>query len=274
MTRTHTIVACLCCLVISCAAIAQPGPGPGPRRPHPGDGRGPGPGPGPGGGPPRPWDRDRDRDRDREPDTRPDDGHPGARVGPDSPRELNEFWEANKQKIIDFCKENSPNRWEAMERWMSMRKIGDFRPPRDKLILQIKHLMELEQADPDLYKLKVAQIRVEDEEFPMIRELRMALRNEDKPRAKELREKLQQPAAKMVELRLQERQLRLARLQKRLDEEKQRLAKDMNTQNKLVDAHVEEVINNPPGGPPPMRRPGAPVTTSQPTPEATDGGKQ
>jgi hypothetical protein len=266
MPRLRTIIVALCSLVITCSALAQGGPGPGPRgRPHPGEGHGPGPGPGGPGGPGqgRPWDHDRDQNNDGV----PDDDRRAARPGPDGPRdgprELGEFWDKNKQKIIDFCKENSPNRWESIERWMKRQNAGDFRPPREKLILQLKHLMELEQFDPELYKLKVAQIRVEDEEFKFARDYRRAMANGETDLAKKARDGLRQPAMKAIELRLQERQLRLARLQQRLEEEKQRLAADMTAQTKLVDAHVEEVITNPPGGPPGLRRP-APGTSSQP----------
>ena len=99
------------------------------------------------------------------------------------------------------------------------------------------------------------RIRVEDEIYYYARQINRAGGNDEAARGK-----LREEATKAVKLRLDERQLRLARLAKRLEDEQRRLAKDRENPESLVDAHVEEVIRTPPG-PPPFRRP---QTTSQP----------
>lgn len=183
-----------------------------------------------------------------------------------SPREVEDFWENNKQKIIDFCKENSPNRWTSIERWMARDNIRDFRPPRDKLLFQIINLMELQKVDPELYQIRIAQIRAEDVEFKYVREFNVAQRRGEPDAATLARQQLKEHAAQTVKLRFQERQLRLSRLQKRLDEEKSRLASDMGNPALLVENHVEEVLENP-GGPPRFR--GGPGTSPGRPPPAT-----
>jgi hypothetical protein len=240
------VALCGFAVMFTSPALAQGGPGPG-------RGRGPGPGPGPG-----PAQRDAARDTGRiEEEIDTDRPGRGPRLSPEAQRDLDDFWDKNKQKIIDFCKEHSPNRWRAFER-----RLGDvrFRAPRDRLLLQLKHLMELEKADPELYKIKIAQIHTEDAEYRLSREINWA---KDRAQADDLqkkREELRATAREAIGLRLQERQLRLARLQKRFEAENQRLAKEMANMDSIIDARVEEVIRNPPG-PPPMRRQ---QTTSQP----------
>jgi hypothetical protein len=269
MTRNRTLLVVLCSAAITCSALAQGGgpDGAGPRgRPRPEDGRRPGPGPGPGGpgGRPRP---DRDRDRDNPPDGF-DDLRPRGRMSPDAQRDLDAFWEDNKQKIVEFCKENSPARWRTFERRIG--EVSDYRAPRDKLLIQLRHLMELEKSDTELYKIKVAQIRAEDAEYRLTRELSWARERGTADDIQRIRGDLRNKANESVTLRLDERQLRLSRLQKRLEDEQQRLARDRENAAAMVDAHVEEVIRTPPG-PLPLRR--GQTTTSQPqtAPPATPG---
>ena len=260
MNPTRTTLVVLCVLAVSASAFAQGGPpGGGPGGPGGPGGRG-----GPGRPPPPHRERERERERDRENDLDALDGDPQGRprpqrMGPDGQRELDAFWEDNKQKIIDFCKENSPNRWRTFERRIG--QVNDYRAPRIPLLMQLKHLMELEKADPEMYKVKVAQIRVEDEIYRQVRDLNRAReRNGTAEEIQSLRGNLREQAKQAVKLRLDERQLRLGRLAKRLEDEQQRLAKDRENPDALVDAHMEEVIRTPPG-PPPVRRP---QTTSQP----------
>jgi hypothetical protein len=258
MTSPQSILTVVLTITLASTSFAQ-------SRPGPRDGRGPGPGFGPGPGRNR-LDQDRERDRPNE----PDDTTAGPRPRPMSPREIEEYWEANKQKIIDFCKANSTHRWASIERWMQFNNIRDFKPPRDRLLLQIINLLELERTDPELFKLRVEQIRAEDGEFRYAREYDRALRRGDTEGAANAKEQLRLLAPETIKLRLKERQLRLARLQKRLDQEKQRLAADLQDSTPLVEAHVKEILENPPG--PPRRGPNsppiqtAPATTTSPAP--------
>jgi hypothetical protein len=254
MIRIPTFLVVLFALIICGPAFAQGGPG----------GRGPGPrgefGPP---GRPRP---DRDRDRDRDGQNNPDDlddsrPRPG-RLSPDAQRDLDAFWDNNKDKIIEFCKKYSPNRWSLFERRIG--QVKDYRAPRIPMLLQFKHLIELEKSDPELFKIKVAQIQVEDEEYRYAREVNRAMGGDVE---KEARRNLRRLGAEAVKLRLDEREMRLARLQKRLHDEQQRLARDRANSDALVDAHVEDAIRVPPGPSPRQRQ----ATTSQPHGNQTGG---
>lgn len=220
-------------LITSCLALAIPAflyadqNTPGPKPPHSGSSRGPGAG---SSGSGRGWG------------------------------EMNrEEWEQYREKVMAFIKENSPNRFEAMEKGS-----GDRNQLRMSMFFKFRGLMMLKTEDPGLYDIKVKQIRVEDDEFALTEKLKEARKNENTAEIDSLKGSLAKVSAQYIALKIDERKQRIENLRKLTEAEQAALSYDQKNTEQLVNDRVEALMKG--ESPRPPRRGDSRPERSSPDP--------
>ncbi len=167
------------------------------------------------------------------------------------------------QATVEFMEAHAPN--------MS-RRIADSgdtlsRPTEERLksaaFAQYRSLRDLERDNAVLYEVKLKLLMGRDALFGLQGEVRQA--EEDK--VADIREKIRAQMRQMVELSFQERELRLADLEDRLNSERERLTKDRGRIDEIAEKRFNDEIGKdprpesvlpgegPPGGSPPHRGP-------------------
>jgi len=135
-------------------------------------------------------------------------------------------------QVREFMKTHSPNRLEIYDRITADR--GDDRPAsimiRQRIVMRHRGLEALRQSQPDLYPFMLQQVQIEDQ---IIGQFRKA-RSPDADPA-QVEQSLAELVKKFVDNSLNERQARLARLKKMLEEEEQRIEKDRASIGQLMD---------------------------------------
>jgi hypothetical protein len=184
---------------------------------------------------------------------RPPHGPP-FRGGPESAAELQSAWEMVRQY--------SPNRWAAYQQ-VQAHLDAEQKAALDRGVLWRYRQMQWMFRDDDLREIKLKQLQIEDEIFGV--RMKMNQPAADMPA---LKEQLQSKVRDLVDSRMREREIHIARLQDMLKNEQERLAKDRERKDELVASKVEEELKNEPNnilpdrprrgpddlGPPPARR--------------------
>lgn len=181
------------------------------------------------------WDRDRDRDNKfRE--------------------QMEKDWEEAKANF----RELSPLRAAAFDK-MSEDQQNFFKP----LIIGRWRGMKWLERDPELFKNKESQIRVEDDIFGIKQKLAAA--PAESADASKLKIDLRKKVEVLVDERMRERELRIERLQMLIEEERELLKEDQFKRQALIDKRMQDilaaevpVIDPPPPPPGADRRRGAP----------------
>jgi hypothetical protein len=170
----------------------------------------------------------------------------GGLGGPFSPRWLGRLAKGLRPPPTDqewneteaFFREHSPKRSEAFSR------LPDDNKGRRRNIKQLVHshyaeLKRLEKEDPEVYQLRLKQVRAEDDIFGML----MDRWNAGPSRADwtALSTPLREQVALLVDLDLQERRLRLDRRQQSLDKQKQALADDESRRDERIERRLSEI---------------------------------
>lgn len=129
-----------------------------------------------------------------------------------------------------FIREHSPRRWEAFD---SLQPDSTSRRAVRRLIVaRYKSLMEMKQKDPQMYKLQLRELELEDDIFGIT----VAMRG--RRDASDLRDNLRKDAAELVDTRLNIRQLRIERLEQAVQTAKKRLEKDRQRRDALVEHEI------------------------------------
>jgi len=210
MTKTRIQVlaalagALLCVMWAVLSVRAQDGSGGGAsdggrapdRRMGPGIGPG---GPGPGGAPP-PWWRG---------------GRGGWRPNP-------EEW----NEISGFMKQYCPKRWEVYQKLPP-----DKQEPLQLIVSRRWRLMQwVKNSDPELYDLQRDRWRTEDEIFGLTQDLKAASSSAETPVRKKLHDKI----GELVDLRIKERNMRVARWEKMIAQERELIARETRDREEIV----------------------------------------
>jgi hypothetical protein len=147
----------------------------------------------------------------------------------------------------------------APHMWRRLQHLPPDGPLRTKLQRQMmeraRDLQRMQQRDPEQFKSEVEQLKLEDEVADLGRQvIRRAdpLSSEQETLKKTLRETI----AKLVDVRIRNREARLDRLAKTLASEKDKLEVDRGNRDKLVQRQFDTVVNGgggrrpfgPPGG--------------------------
>jgi hypothetical protein len=145
-----------------------------------------------------------------------------------------------KKELADFCETNSPNRWKDIQKKDSER--GD-RPSGmvGQMAMRFRFLKTLEKEDPELFEIKRSQIRVEDEEYGLIK-ARTNLADPEKSAEKDaIDQKLRETAKQYVSLRLKERELRIKKLDQLLKKEMEEVKADATASGDLAQKHFDKI---------------------------------
>jgi hypothetical protein len=199
----------------------------------------------------------------------PGQGGPGGFGGrgfdPNSD-EAKQYWDALKA----FCEKHSPRRWQEIEDRVQKYGRRAALPRIGQMSFKFRELQKLEKEDPELHKIKVGLIEVEDVEYGLITDLK-AVDKSDEKRAAELRKQLRDENKQYVDLRLQERAHRLDRLTRMVEDEKRKLADDTQHADRLADERLSDLESAGPDFFLPRfnRRGDADGSTSQPQPPPT-----
>jgi hypothetical protein len=145
-----------------------------------------------------------------------------------------------REALKAFCEKHSPRRWQEIQD--RIQAYG--RPAGFGRIMQMsakfRELQKLEKEDPELHKIKVGLIEIEDVEYGLITDLKN-LDKSDEKRAADLRAQLRAQNKKYVDLRLRERAHRLDRLTRLVEDEKRKLADDTRHTDKLADERLADL---------------------------------
>jgi hypothetical protein len=144
-----------------------------------------------------------------------------------------------REKMENFCREHAPKRWAALGADKSPMRFGG-------MYFRFRGLMMLENQDPELYKIKVRQIEIDDEEYGLMKEIREARKNSNSDVINSATAKLRDLSKEYIASRIDERSHRIVSLQKSIDKEKAQLASDKQNQAALIAERVESILNDTP----------------------------
>jgi hypothetical protein len=144
-------------------------------------------------------------------------------------------------KLVGFIKENSPNRYLLLLRQTPAPLPGSM--VRFRLLQRWLNLEQLQRNQPDLYAIRVDQFKAEDAMIGLVAEFRQARRHTDFGRVRDLKARIRAQAAKLVDLNLRDRQLRLKNIQAALSQQESQLAQDMLNRDKLVDERANQILS-------------------------------
>ena len=165
------------------------------------------------------------------------DGRPGRDRG----RDRTPPTEAEWREAAETMKALAPLAWarfEAMPRQA---------PHRAKVMRRIvdrhQELARLKTDDPKRYEGEVEQLRVEDEILGLVIKFRQAAGAEAASLERQLREKVGQ----LVDLRFRNREARIDRLARSLEDERRRFEADKKNREQIIERRFKGVINGPMG---------------------------
>lgn len=156
----------------------------------------------------------------------------GGRFRRGAGRQVNdEQWE----EILKFMREISPYRTAAYDEMSS--------PANKELIRKLvtaryDYLMHVKRDDPALYEIQVEKTRAEDSIFGILQRARTG----ERPVGEEERKALREEVARLVEVNLKEREMRIEKAQRTLADAKTRLEEDRKQQETLVDEKVNQYL--------------------------------
>jgi hypothetical protein len=156
---------------------------------------------------------------------------------------------ANESAVAEaLLEEYAPHMWKRLQH---MPADGPMRAKLQRQMMErARDLRRMQQRDPEQFKNEVEQFKLEDEVADLGRQLMR--RAEPPPTGQEpLRTTLRETIAKLVDVRIRNREARLARLARTLENEKEKLEADRNNRDKLVQRQFDTVMNSrrPFGGP-------------------------
>jgi hypothetical protein len=144
-------------------------------------------------------------------------------------------------QVMAFMRENSPNRHQLLLR----QNPGPNAPARVRLLQRWRTLQQLQQSgETDLYDLSTAQFREEDVVVGLSAQYRQARNRGNMPRMNQLRQDIGAEAAKLVDLGLQERALRIQHAETLLQAQKDKLEQDKANEQELVQQRTEQIMTN------------------------------
>ncbi|HEX8524992.1 MAG TPA: hypothetical protein VF669_22265 [Tepidisphaeraceae bacterium] len=133
--------------------------------------------------------------------------------------------------IVSFWKDNSPRRTEAFT------KLPQDRQNNLKLLMTRRYRMLdiMRSNDPQLFELRLKRLKYEDDIFGLTRDLK----NSPSDTEPQIRQKLKESIAALVDTSIDERQARIDRWQKLIDEEKQLVTRDKSQRDATIKSHLD-----------------------------------
>jgi|GEM_PF-4346536 len=162
-----------------------------------------------------------------------------------SPQARNSFMELRDREdqtwsdFMSFADQNSPYRFRLLTR----QPLIPFSQQRQRLLQRYQTMQQTKQNQPELYQLQVRQFKEEDNIIGLTAQLRQAKNSPNAALRERLKAQIRNEAATLVDIDLQERQLRIQNLEKVLNQEKTRLQQDTDNRQQRTDSRADQIIN-------------------------------
>jgi hypothetical protein len=137
--------------------------------------------------------------------------------------------------MIDFMNQYSPNRARILNRddlWENNIRA------RNAILKKWRDYKFVSEHFPEVAKLRVQRFQIEDQIFGLELQARR-----DPTILNTLRPQIHEKAAQLVSLSIQERQLRIAKMEKLIASEKQKLSEDQSQQDALIDQRTDRIMD-------------------------------
>jgi hypothetical protein len=140
------------------------------------------------------------------------------------------------EEISIFMKEHSPERLKAIN------NLPDG--PRERLRMAVtrnyRNYKQIETKDPALAKLMVNRMELEDQVFKLVNQIKAEKGNESQVQAD--KQSLQQKIGELIDVNINEREVRIAKLQTTLEGEQKQLASDSKNRDQLVERRLRSFL--------------------------------
>jgi hypothetical protein len=179
------------------------------------------------------------------PDVRPPErfrgyegGYPGRFGGPGRWFQGGRPSAVEWEEISIFMKEHSPERLKAINNLPE--------GPRERLRMvatrNYRNYKQIETKDPALAKLMVSRVELEDQVFKLVNQIRSEKGNE--AQAQSDKQLLEQKIGELLDVNINERELRISRLQTTLESEQKQLASDSKNKDQLIEKRLRAFLGS------------------------------
>ena len=163
-------------------------------------------------------------------------GGAGGAGGPPPFRERNDPpTDQELEDVREFMKEHSPKRYALYEQ-MSSNFPGRANRLLFGMLGRYRNLQRFREHDEAIYNILVRQIEVQDDVFELLRQGGLT--------DAELRARVRAKVAELVQLSLEEREQRIAVLERSVEEQKRQLAADKANLDSVIDRRLTEMKQN------------------------------
>jgi hypothetical protein len=122
---------------------------------------------------------------------------------------------------------------------------GPNAPARTRLLQRWRTLQQLQQSgQTDLFELSTAQFREEDVVIGLAAQFRQARNQGDVQHMNQFRQDIRAEAAKLTDMALQERALRIQHAEALLQQQKDKLEHDKANEQELAQQRLEQIMAN------------------------------
>jgi len=144
------------------------------------------------------------------------------------------------KEVVAFMEKHSPYRLEQIQKFKEINPLRNNL--RSRIWTQYRQMQEQKKDDEKLYDISLKRFELKDQQFHILQQISKA-KGDDRT---SLRDELRKNAGELVTLNLQERELRLEKLTQTVEKERQRLDKDQQNREQLVDDQIKQVIGHDP----------------------------
>jgi hypothetical protein len=148
-------------------------------------------------------------------------------------------WEQNKDEILAFMRENSPNR---LRIWMNMRygmaKFG----MRLNMLRKWTALQDLKRnGDTEIYDVQLKQFQLEDQIVGVAQRINSTSASDERD---SLKRDITDMANQLFDLQIKERQIRINRLQQLLNAAQKRVGDDTRDRQQIIQERIDKLLRN------------------------------
>jgi hypothetical protein len=143
-------------------------------------------------------------------------------------------------EVTRFMEQHSPNRFKRLNDVPNERREGIV----NRIVNHYRTLQRLKQDDPEIYDLRLKRLPIEDQMFTLGWELS---HDEDVKRAPELRSRLREQVRLFFDNCLEERRIRIERIQQQIKKDQQRLAEAQEKYQQIAqerDDRIEKGVDD------------------------------
>jgi len=155
---------------------------------------------------------------------------------------------AEFEQATPWLKEHSPRRLQVVT------SMADERPQRKyrltgALVHVYKNIQNVQKDEPELAQVMTNRVELEDNVFGLVGQYREAKRANDTAKLTSTQQELRQKVGELVETNIKERKSRIARLERTLAQERNKLVTDEKSKDQLVEKRLHNLIDAPPQNP-------------------------